>query len=101
MAKKKRKRAVKNKALADLIRISNATGRDSALVQGGVPAVLAMQDPVFADAARQFSRTFYRRLLAYHQVDLASNEARAALLAGGLQMALSQRCIRGCETGGC
>ena len=33
MAKKKRTR--RNQALADLIRISNATGRDSALVQGG------------------------------------------------------------------
>jgi NAD(P)-dependent dehydrogenase (short-subunit alcohol dehydrogenase family)/rhamnose utilization protein RhaD (predicted bifunctional aldolase and dehydrogenase) len=31
----KKKRTVQNKALADLIRISNVTGRDSALVQGG------------------------------------------------------------------
>jgi hypothetical protein len=50
------------------------------LVAAGVPAVLAMQDKVQFDTARAFSQTFYQRLLAHGQVDLACNEARSALL---------------------
>ncbi|MCB0192023.1 MAG: CHAT domain-containing protein [Anaerolineae bacterium] len=51
------------------------------LVAAGVPAVLAMQDLVPVDTARAFSRVFYQQLLSHGLVDLASNEARAALLA--------------------
>ena len=52
------------------------------LVQAGVPAVLAMQDLVPVDTARAFTQAFYRQLLRHGEVDLASNQARAALLAG-------------------
>ena len=52
------------------------------LVDAGVPAVLAMQDLVAVDTAREFTRVFYRQLLQHGQVDLASNQARAALLSG-------------------
>lgn len=52
------------------------------LVDAGVPAVLAMQDLVPVDTAREFTRVFYRQLLQHGQVDLASNQARAALLTG-------------------
>ena len=54
------------------------------LVQAGVPAVVAMQDLVPVQTARDFAATFYRRLLTHGQVDLACNEARAALLAARL-----------------
>jgi len=54
------------------------------LVAAGVPAVIAMQDLVPIDTARQFAATFYRQLLAHGQVDLASNEARSALLTAQL-----------------
>ncbi len=54
------------------------------LVTAGVPAVLAMQDKVAFETARQFAATFYRQLLQHGLVDLASNEARSALLSAGL-----------------
>jgi hypothetical protein len=50
------------------------------LVSVGVPAVVAMQDFVTVDSALEFSATFYERLLAHGQVDLAVNEARSGLL---------------------
>lgn len=50
------------------------------LVSIGVPAVVAMQDSVSVETAREFSRTFYTQLLDHGQVDQASNEARSALL---------------------
>ena len=53
-----------------------------ALVAAGVPAVLAMQDLVPVETAREFARGFYGQLLQHGQVDLAGNQARAALLAG-------------------
>lgn len=53
------------------------------LVSIGVPAVVAMQDFVALETARQFSATFYARLLEHGQVDQASNEARATLLTAG------------------
>jgi tetratricopeptide (TPR) repeat protein len=53
------------------------------LVAAGVPAVVAMQDSVPVDVARQFTSTFYRRLLQHGRVDLAANEGRSALLARG------------------
>ena len=49
------------------------------LVEAGVPAVLAMQDLVPLETARQFANTFYKQLLKHGLVDLASNEARSAL----------------------
>ena len=55
-----------------------------ALVNAGVPAVMAMQDLVPIDTAREFSQTFYSRLLQHGQADLASNEARSALLTANL-----------------
>jgi CHAT domain-containing protein len=54
------------------------------LVAAGVPAVLAMQDLVPMDTAREFSTVFYRQLLQHGQVDRASNEARSALLTAKL-----------------
>jgi hypothetical protein len=53
------------------------------LVSAGVPAVVAMQDVVTVVTARKFSGTFYQRLLAHGQVDLAVNEARSVLLTAG------------------
>jgi hypothetical protein len=55
-----------------------------ALVVAGVPAVLAMQDLVPVDTAREFAGTFYRQLLQHGRVDLAGNEARSALLTAKL-----------------
>ncbi|MEZ4770893.1 MAG: CHAT domain-containing protein [Caldilineales bacterium] len=52
------------------------------LVQAGVPAVLAMQDLVPINTARAFTQAFYRQLLRHGEVDLACNQARAALLSG-------------------
>ena len=54
------------------------------LVMAGVPAVLAMQDLVPIQTAQQFARTFYQQLLEHGQVDLASNQARAALMNAAL-----------------
>ena len=54
------------------------------LVAAGVPAVLAMQDLVPIDTARQFAATFYKQLLEHGQVDLASNEARSSVLTAKL-----------------
>lgn len=58
------------------------SGLAQALVQAGVPAVMAMQDVVTVETARTFSQRFYEQLLQHGQVDLASNEARSALLTG-------------------
>jgi formylglycine-generating enzyme required for sulfatase activity len=54
------------------------------LVAAGVPAVVAMQDLVPVETARRFARVFYRRLLDHGLVDLAGNEARAAILTADL-----------------
>lgn len=54
------------------------------LIRAGVPAVLAMQDIIQVPTAQAFTRTFYRQLFRHGQVDLASNEARAAVLAADL-----------------
>ncbi|MDM8519240.1 SUMF1/EgtB/PvdO family nonheme iron enzyme [Anaerolineales bacterium HSG6] len=50
------------------------------LINAGVPAVIAMQDLVPVKTARQFSRVFYQQLFRHGQVDLASNEARSAVM---------------------
>ncbi len=52
------------------------------LVRAGVPAVLAMQDLIPVETARAFTQVFYRQLLRHGQVDLAANQARAAMLSG-------------------
>jgi formylglycine-generating enzyme required for sulfatase activity len=52
------------------------------LIAVGVPTVLAMQDFVPVETAEEFTRTFYRQLFQHGQVDLASNQARSALLTG-------------------
>ncbi len=57
------------------------------LVAAGVPAVVAMQDLVPVETARLFAGNFYRRLLEHGQVDLASNQARSAILTGELPAA--------------
>jgi len=53
------------------------------LVSVGVPAVVAMQGRVTVESALTFGATFYGRLLAHGQVDLAANEARSTLLSAG------------------
>jgi hypothetical protein len=55
------------------------------VIQAGVPAVIAMQDLVEVGTARAFASTFYRQLLRHGQVDLACNEARAAVKAQQLR----------------
>ncbi|MEM7028675.1 MAG: CHAT domain-containing protein, partial [Chloroflexota bacterium] len=55
-----------------------------ALVQVGLPAVVAMQDLVPIETAQAFSTTFYQRLIDHGTVDLASNEARSALITADL-----------------
>ncbi len=55
-----------------------------ALIQAGVPAVLAMQDLVAVDTARAFAAAFYRGLLLHGLVDLAANQARSAVASAGL-----------------
>lgn len=54
-------------------------GTATALVQGGVPAVVAMRGPVSDLAAIAFSRTFYQRLAAGDLVESAVAEARLAV----------------------
>lgn len=61
----------------------HAAGRFSsmagALVQRGLPAVVAMQYPVSDDAATEFSRAFYAALANFYPVDGAVAEARKAM----------------------
>lgn len=59
-------------------------GLAPSLVRSGVPAVTAMQDLVAVETARAFSATFYRQLMKHGVVDLACNEARAAILTRSL-----------------
>jgi hypothetical protein len=54
-------------------------GVATALVLGGLPAVLAMQLPILDDAAILFSRTVYDRLAAGDPIDAAVTEGRLAL----------------------
>ncbi|HSN87195.1 MAG TPA: SUMF1/EgtB/PvdO family nonheme iron enzyme, partial [Thermoanaerobaculia bacterium] len=56
-------------------------GVATALVLGGVPAVIAMQLPIADEAAITFSRTVYDRLAAGDPVDAAVAEGRQALYA--------------------
>lgn len=54
-------------------------GVATALVYGGMPAVLAMQFPISDSAAIRFSQTFYRHLAAGVSVDGAVTEGRQAI----------------------
>lgn len=53
------------------------------LVQAGAPAVVAMQERVSMDLARQLTGHFYRCLLEHGRVDLALNQARHLLRGEG------------------
>ena len=50
------------------------------LVQAGVPAIIAMQDTIAPQIARELSQDFYRDLLEHGSVDQALNHARLLLL---------------------
>ena len=54
-------------------------GVASALVLGGIPAVLAMQFPISDQAAISFSKAFYQRLATGDPVDTAVAEGRQAV----------------------
>ncbi|HMN31098.1 MAG TPA: SIR2 family protein, partial [Caldilineaceae bacterium] len=54
------------------------------LVRVGLPAVIAMQNQIVVSSGQAFSHAFYRQLMQHGQVDLACNEARAALLTAKL-----------------
>jgi hypothetical protein len=49
------------------------------LVRAGVPAVVAMQDVVPVEMARQLSGEFYRRLIEHGEVDQALSQARLVI----------------------
>jgi hypothetical protein len=51
----------------------------SALVQRGLPAVLAMQYEISDEAAIEFTTNFYRALVANLPIDAAASEARKAI----------------------
>lgn len=55
------------------------SGVATALVLGGIPAVVAMQLPVADDAAIAFSRTVYARLAQGDPIDAAVTEGRHAI----------------------
>ncbi len=55
-----------------------------ALVQAGVPAVLAMQENIHIPTAQAFTETFYKELFQHGQIDLACNAARSQVLSKGL-----------------
>lgn len=54
----------------------------AALLQKGIPALVAMQQMISDDAARLFSRAFYRRLAAGEGIDTAVSEGRLAIRRG-------------------
>lgn len=52
------------------------------LVMTGMPAVLAMQFPISDEAAIDFAKTFYKRIVSGFPVDEATAQGRKAILAG-------------------
>jgi hypothetical protein len=60
-------------------------GVAQALVQGAIPAVVAMQFPITDDAAVVFAGEFYRGIANGHSVDLALAEARAEVNISGAE----------------
>lgn len=59
--------------------INSFSGLATALVRGGVPAVIAMQASVSDRAAVKFSEIFYRRLCEGDPVDTAVSEGRQGI----------------------
>jgi hypothetical protein len=57
-------------------------GAAAALVQGGLPAVVAMRQPVPDRAAITFSRALYRELAAGEPIEAAVSEGRLAIYRG-------------------
>jgi hypothetical protein len=57
------------------------SGMAPALIQTGIPAVVAMQFSVTADAAKEFTRIFYLALAEAQPLTTAVGQARAALFA--------------------
>ncbi|NJL29510.1 MAG: CHAT domain-containing protein [Thermoanaerobaculia bacterium] len=55
------------------------TGVATALLMGGLPAVLAMQFPIADATAARFSHAFYRAIAAGDPVDAAVSEGRLAI----------------------
>ncbi len=55
------------------------SGVGRALVERGIPAVLAMQRSIGVDTATRFTEHFYRNLARTGRVDVAANEARLQL----------------------
>ncbi|MCU0649087.1 MAG: CHAT domain-containing protein [Gemmatimonadaceae bacterium] len=60
--------------------VSGTSAVGPAIVARSADAVLAMHGPLTVATAAQFTRTFYARLYAHGQVDLATAEARAAVV---------------------
>ena len=57
------------------------SGMGPALIQAGVPAVVAMQFSVTTEVAKNFTRSFYLALAQYAPLTQAMSQARAALFA--------------------
>ncbi len=55
-------------------------GVEHGLLSVGIPAVVAMQDTITVDSARQLTRVFYEQLVQHGRVDVALNRARSNLL---------------------
>lgn len=58
-------------------------GVGTALIQGGVPAVIAMQAPITDPSAIAFADCFYRRLAAGDPLDVAVSEGRQRIFTAG------------------
>lgn len=58
-------------------------GVAQALVQQGLPAVIAMQFPIFEDSAIEFAHEFYGAIADGYPVDAAISEARKAIFTTG------------------
>ncbi len=58
-------------------------GVAQSLVQQGIPAVIAMQFPIFEDAAIAFAHEFYGAIADNFPVDAAMSEARKAIFTAG------------------
>jgi formylglycine-generating enzyme required for sulfatase activity len=59
------------------------SGVAQALMQQGIPAVIAMQFPIFEDSAVEFTYEFYGAIADEFPVDAAISEARKAIFTSG------------------
>ena len=59
------------------------SGVAQALVQQGIPAVIAMQFPIFEDSAVEFTQEFYGAIADGFPVDASVSEARKAIFTTG------------------